>query len=501
MRDGSPSGLTISIVVPTVGRPTLPALVARCVLSAPAAVIEVVVVDDAPGPPAAPQVRRTGRPMVRVVRSGGRGPAAARNAGWKAARGQWVAFVDDDLVLPAGWTEDLVSDLAAAPAGAVASQGRLEVPLPAHRPPTDWERQTAGLVGAPWITADIAYRRWALVAVGGFDESFPRAYREDVDLALRAQAHGSIVTGRRVSVHPVRPAPWWVSVARQAGNADDVRMWRKHGPSWRARAGAPAGRKRRHVATSASLALAVAARRRAPRLAAASAMAWAIGTLQLAVARCRPGPRDVREVAAMVATSAAIPLAATASLVGAWPSLRRERRRSAAPAAVLLDRDGTLVVDVPYNGDPAQVRPVAGARRALDELRRRGVRVGLISNQSAVGRGLITAADVEACNRRLGELVGPFDVVCWCPHEESEGCSCRKPAPGLVHRAADALGVPPARCVVIGDTAADLGAARRAGAMGILVPNEATRPIEVAEAPVVAPDLGEAVAMALMAAP
>src|SRR5207245_1965656 len=108
-----------------------------------------------------------------------------------------------------------------------------------------------GLETARWITADMAVRRSALVEVGGFDERFPRAYREDVDLALRLQAAGGELRmgGRRV-LHPVRPAPWWISVKLQAGNRDDVFMDALHGPSWRALA--PRGRRRRHLATSAA---------------------------------------------------------------------------------------------------------------------------------------------------------------------------------------------------------------------------------------------------------
>jgi D-glycero-D-manno-heptose 1,7-bisphosphate phosphatase len=80
-----------------------------------------------------------------------------------------------------------------------------------------------------------------------------------------------------------------------------------------------------------------------------------------------------------------------------------------------------------------------------------------------------------------------------CPHGPGDGCECRKPAPGMVLRAARALGVRPQECVVIGDTAADVAAARAAGARGVLVPNAVTRPEEVRRAPEVAPDLATAV--------
>ncbi|GHA00365.1 D-glycero-alpha-D-manno-heptose-1,7-bisphosphate 7-phosphatase [Streptomyces echinoruber] len=161
--------------------------------------------------------------------------------------------------------------------------------------------------------------------------------------------------------------------------------------------------------------------------------------------------------------------------------------------AVLFDRDGTLVHDVPYNGDPDRVRPVEGAREALDLLRARGIGTGVVTNQSGVARGLITAADVRRVNERVEKLLGPFDVWAICPHGPDDGCPCRKPRPGMVLWAAGRLCADPAELVVVGDIAADLEAARRAGAHGILVPNEATRPEETAAAEHVATDLLDAV--------
>lgn len=163
------------------------------------------------------------------------------------------------------------------------------------------------------------------------------------------------------------------------------------------------------------------------------------------------------------------------------------------PAAVLFDRDGTLVVDVPYNSDPERVEPMPGARAALDRLRDLGIPTAVVSNQSGVARGLLTREDVTAVNARVEELLGPLGPWAFCPHGPDDGCGCRKPAPGLVLEAARALAVAPERCAVIGDIGADVDAARAAGARGVLVPTPATRPEEVAEADEVAPDLAAAV--------
>jgi HAD superfamily hydrolase (TIGR01662 family) len=168
-----------------------------------------------------------------------------------------------------------------------------------------------------------------------------------------------------------------------------------------------------------------------------------------------------------------------------------------APAAVLCDRDGTLIVDVPYNDDPALVLPLPSVRRGLDRLRDAGVALGIVSNQSGIARGTLTDDAVARVMTRVDDLLGPFDVVVWCPHGPDDGCGCRKPAPGLVHRAAERLGVDVARCAVVGDIGADLDAARAAGARGVLVPNARTRPEEIAAAPEVAATFADAVDLLL----
>lgn len=158
-------------------------------------------------------------------------------------------------------------------------------------------------------------------------------------------------------------------------------------------------------------------------------------------------------------------------------------------AAVLFDRDGTLIVDEPYCADPALVRPVPTAVAALGLLRAAGLRTGVVTNQSGIGRGLLTRDQADAVNARVEELLGPFDVWRLCPHRPEDGCGCRKPAPGMVLSAAAALGIPPERVTVIGDIAADIGAAAAAGARSVLVPTPVTRLTEIADAPVVRRDL------------
>jgi histidinol-phosphate phosphatase family protein len=444
-----------------------------------------------------------------VVTLEGRGPAAARNTGWRAAEpADWVAFLDDDVQVHPDWPAALAADLAGQPDRVAGVQGVIDVPLPADRRPTDWERGTAGLAGARWITADMAYRRTALLAAGGFDERFPRAFREDSDLALRLLDQGwELRRGTRRTTHPVRPASRWASLKAQAGNADDVLMDRLHGRGWHRQAEAAPGRRRGHAVTTALLGSAALAgsasllvpgpgRIRWRRTALVTGAAWLASTAEFTVARVRPGPRTWTETTTMAMTSAIIPPLA----IGHW--LRGQRRHRQVPpwplppAAVLFDRDGTLIRDVPYNGDPARVEPMPGAVAATARLRAAGIRLGVVTNQSGVGRGLITAAEMDAVNQRVEELLGPFGSWAICPHEPAARCECRKPEPFLIRKAAAVLGVDPADCVVIGDIGSDAAAAYAAGARAVLVPTAVTRPEETAGLPVAA-RLDDAVAALL----
>jgi histidinol-phosphate phosphatase family protein len=453
---------SFDVVVPTSGRPSLERLLER---------LEGI----------------AGRVIV-VRDSERRGPAWARNRGWCQSDAEWVVFLDDDVEPADDWAERLAVDIAHP--GIDGSQGRVRVPLPTNRRPTDWERNVAGLETARWATADMAVRRGALVAVGGFDERFPRAYREDADLALRLLDAGfRLELGRRTVIHPVRPEGPFVSVRLQAGNADDALMSRLHGSGWRQRAGVPRGRRGRHLATAVTGAAALAFRSRA------LGALWLAGTAELIWRRVAPGPRTTREVATMAATSLVLPFAAAGWwLVGLARARRLVPRR---PHAILLDRDGTLIEDVPYNGDPSRIRMAPGARDALQRIRRAGIPTAVVTNQSGVARGVLTRADVDAVNRRVEELAGPVGPWLVCPHGPDDGCGCRKPAPGLILRAAAMLGVDPRRCAVIGDIGTDVAAARAAGARAVLVPTAVTRPEEVVAAPEVAPDLPSAVNLLL----
>lgn len=506
------------VVIPTVGRPSLRRLLEGLVL-AQAAPRRLTVVFDRPGDPSVESVRQQvaqaaeqlGTPYDVLV-GRGTGPAAARNLGWRLGSAEWVEFLDDDVEPDEYWGRGIELDLVACDERVGGIDGRIRVPRTSCDVPTEWERQVRGLESAVWTTADMAYRRRVLDEVGGFDERFAATCRADADLALRVIGRGHrMALGSRQVTHVVGPADWWASVQAQRSKAADVLMRVVHGPQWRSKARVPRGRGAWHIATVACAALAAALFAVGLReLGIVAAIVWGWLTWELAWQRIEPGPRTRREVVAMLVTSAVVPFAAVVQWLRGWadvglarltaggirpwdPAMAAAFRSWPAVRAVLFDRDGTLVRDVPYNGDPDLVEPLPGAVAAVRAARKAGLRVGVITNQSAVGRGLITAEDMHAVHRRIEELFGEFDGWFVCTHAPSQACSCRKPAPGLVLRASQAFGVPPERLGVIGDIGTDVQAALAASAHPVLVPTSTTLPAEVDAAPHVAPDLATAI--------
>jgi GT2 family glycosyltransferase len=204
--------LRISVVVPTCGRPEL---LRRCLealerQSLPRDAYEIVVIED--------RERR--------------GPAWARNRGWCQAHAPLVAFTDDDCVPHPDW---LARGLDAFAAGADAVCGRIVMPLAGV--PTDYERDAKGLERSEFVTANCFLRKSMLERLGGFDERFELAWREDSDLHFRLLEAGRriAVEPRAVVVHPVRPAPWGVSLSQQRKVMFDALLFKKHPRLYRER--------------------------------------------------------------------------------------------------------------------------------------------------------------------------------------------------------------------------------------------------------------------------
>jgi D-glycero-D-manno-heptose 1,7-bisphosphate phosphatase len=137
-------------------------------------------------------------------------------------------------------------------------------------------------------------------------------------------------------------------------------------------------------------------------------------------------------------------------------------------SAIFLDRDGVLIENrSDYVRDWSQVKIIPEAIHALSLATARNYKIVIVTNQSAVGRGLILQANAEEINRRLVNLIhhhgGQVDSVYMCPHKPDDDCFCRKPSPGLLLQAARELSLDLQRSWIIGDAWSDLQAGQRAG--------------------------------------
>jgi glycosyltransferase involved in cell wall biosynthesis len=185
MNAGGPMTIRATVVVPTYRRHDLlvRCLTALAAQSLPRSEYEVIVADDAASPDTAKLVSAWTDQTQGLIRylpvQHAHGPAAARNAGWRAARGEIIAFTDDDCLPDSSWLSTGVAALASGQR-IDAAWGSLRMPLPPR--PTDYERDAAGLERSEFVTANCFCRREALEEIGGFDERFTAAWREDADL-------------------------------------------------------------------------------------------------------------------------------------------------------------------------------------------------------------------------------------------------------------------------------------------------------------------------------
>ncbi len=153
------------------------------------------------------------------------------------------------------------------------------------------------------------------------------------------------------------------------------------------------------------------------------------------------------------------------------PTLSGPNRRG--PRCVLLDRDGTLIVERNYLRDPSEVELLAGASAALRQMRALGLSIVLVSNQSGIARGFFDEQQLGRIHDRLRTLLGDadfaLDAIYYCPHLPEQGCDCRKPQPGMIERASRDLRFDPRDAFVVGDKECDIELGRRVGATTVLV--------------------------------
>jgi GT2 family glycosyltransferase len=235
----------VSVVVPTYKRPDL---LERCLAALvaqrfPKESFEIVVADDGPDEDARRVVRNwalltRGAPEIRYVPvTESQGPAGARNRGWEAADSPIIAFTDDDTVPRPDWLVEGYQVILASPRY-IAASGRVEVPLPKDRAPTDYERDLSQLGTAEFVTANCFVRRSALEAIGGFDERFTSAWREDSDLqfTLMKSLPGEIVKAPRAIVeHPARTMTWTDNLRSHRKVLFDALLFKKHPEMYRQR--------------------------------------------------------------------------------------------------------------------------------------------------------------------------------------------------------------------------------------------------------------------------
>lgn len=248
----------ISVVVPTFKRPDLlhQCLGALTTQDLVPSEYEVIVVDDAASAVTQWQVEQWNECMRRgkcencpvhtiryIAVTGSHGPSVARNVGWRAARGEIIAFTDDDCLPTPGW---LRAGLSVFSGEVVGATGKLVMPL-AHIP-TDYERNATRLEKSEFITANCFYRRAMLEQVGGFDERFTAAWREDSDLFFTLRKYvekngcrnlellsAFVYAPRAVVIHPVRPAPWGISIRQQRKSMFNALLYKKHPVAYRER--------------------------------------------------------------------------------------------------------------------------------------------------------------------------------------------------------------------------------------------------------------------------
>ena len=315
----------IAVVVPTCRRP---ALLRRCLQALVSqqgldrAGYEVLIVDDGRTDDIRELVEGFARqtadaPTVRYLRPWGtkKGPAAARNCGWRSSAAPLIAFTDDDTVPDPEW---LLQGSRTIAQGFVAASGRVVVPTPS--PPTDHALNTKGLEAAEFVTANAFVLRSALELVGGFDERFTRAWREDSDLHFSLlERFGNVGRAAEAIVeHPVRPAPWGISMSQQANVYFDALLFAKHPLLYRAKVrNRPPWRYFFIVACMAG-ALVAAVAGWFPAAAVLTALGLC-GCLAFAWKRLQRTSRSPAHVAEMLLTSLAIPfLAVFWRLRGAW---------------------------------------------------------------------------------------------------------------------------------------------------------------------------------------
>lgn len=309
---GQAAKLQVSVVVPTCGRPEL---LNRCVASLVLQSFdpqrfEIIVVDDRPSDENRQVVARwaahaqdSGPKVTYIPSPGPHGPAAARNLGWRAARGDIIAFTDDDTIASADWLEN---GLRSFNDHVHAVWGRIIMPL--ERIPTDYELDAKGLETSVFVTANCFCRKRVLEQVGGFDERFRYAWREDSDLYFRLlDFPANIVHAPKALItHPIRPAGWGVSLSQLKKIQFDALLYKKHPARYREKIRATP-RWDFYFTVFALFAFVVSLLAGWPGAALLAGGAWLFMTARFFWSRLKKTSKSVSHIAEMIFTSILIP--------------------------------------------------------------------------------------------------------------------------------------------------------------------------------------------------
>ncbi len=244
------------------------------------------------------------RPAIYYLAEADRpGPAAARNAGWHFAHGEFIAFTDDDCLPEPAWLKEGVKQLLE---GYDAITGRMIVP--ASPVPSDYEKNVSRLATAEFLTANCFFRCSALLATGGFDERFTSAWREDSDLHFSLLAL-SLKLGQAPAatvVHPVRPAPWGISLKEQRKSMFNALLFKKHPALYREHIQSRPPL-RYYAILASGLVFAVSVVAGWGYVALGAAVLWLGWTAQFALQRLDGTRHDLPHVAEMIVSSILIP--------------------------------------------------------------------------------------------------------------------------------------------------------------------------------------------------
>ncbi|WP_136414526.1 glycosyltransferase family A protein [Herbaspirillum sp. ST 5-3] len=320
----TPVELAVSIVVPTRGRPQL---LSRCIASLvlqrfDPERFEIIIVDDGPSDDTrevasgwAAHTAGSGPQITYIPSMGPFGPAAARNHGWRAARAPIIAFTDDDTIARSDW---LKNGVRAFNEDVQVVCGRIVMPL--NGTPTDYELDAKNLETAEFVTANCFCRKHVLEDLGGFDERFRFAWREDSDLHFRLLDYRANIRREPTAVmmHPIRPAGWGVSLSQVKKVQFDALLYKKH-PTLYRRKIRPKPRWDFYLTVAALMVFVVALLVQSAGVALVAGLAWLFMTGRFCVRRLWNTSKSPKHIAEMIVTSILIPpLAVFWRAVGAF---------------------------------------------------------------------------------------------------------------------------------------------------------------------------------------